>query len=188
MKTAIGVYETHDMALNAVAQLKDAGYHMKLISIMGLAETEEVDEELHLIPKNPVKIAGVAAGTIVGTTLGILTGVGLFAIPGVGFLFGAGAVVGAVAGFDFGLIGGGLISVFTTLGIHEEAAKKYHDDLVAGRYLLLVQGTHEEVEDGMAILTKHATHSSLNLHSSILKGSLGKLDSEFPLSGAESKL
>ena len=164
MKATIGVYKDHDTALEAVADLKEAGFPVKHISIIGLAETEVVDNDLHVSPKNPLKMGGVAAGTALGTTVGILTGAGLFAIPGLGFVFGAGAVIGAIAGFDFGLIGGGIASLFMTLGVHEEAAKKYHKELEEGKYIVLAQGSPENVQHAMDILTKNNTHTILEAH------------------------
>src|SRR4051812_48921534 len=113
MNATIGVYDNHDLAVEAVEKLKNSGYPVSQLSIMGLMVTEVVDDKMHVMPKSNVKTAGLGAGTILGTTLGILTGVGMFAIPGVGFLYGAGALVGAIAGFDFGLIGGGIASALT---------------------------------------------------------------------------
>ena len=53
----------------------------------------------------------------------MLTGLGLFAIPGFGVLFGAGAVIGAFAGFDAGIIAGGLSTILVELAIKEESVK-----------------------------------------------------------------
>jgi uncharacterized membrane protein len=104
MNATIGLYDTHDLAVEAVIKLKESGYPVSQLSIMGLMKTEVVDEKMHLTPKNTLKIGGFEIGTLAGTTLGILTGVGIFAIPGVGFLYGAGALIGAIAGFDIGMI------------------------------------------------------------------------------------
>ncbi len=185
MKATVGVYENHEMALNAVVELKNAEYPLKHISILGLSETEVVDEDMHVTTQSPVKLGGLATGTVVGTAVGVLTGVGLFAIPGVGVLYGAGALVGAIAGFDLGLIGGGLASVVSTLGLHDDTAKKYHDELAEGKYLLVAHGTKEEVDDAIAILTHHAQHTSLDTHhSSFLKNLVGSHNGQFPLSGS----
>ncbi|MBS1688276.1 MAG: hypothetical protein JSS96_06095 [Bacteroidetes bacterium] len=164
MKATIGVYDTHDKAITAVKELKDAGYPMKQLSIIGKAETEQIDEEMHILPKTPINPIGLGTGTVLGTTLGILTGVGLFAIPGLGFLFGAGALVGAIAGFDFGLIGGGIASVLTSVGVHEEAAKAYSKDLDAGRYLVIAQGSEDEVKHAHNVLDTHGTHTTIETH------------------------
>ena len=66
---------------------------------------------------NKVEATEVSLGIAVGSIIGILTGIGIFAIPGLGFLFGAGSIVGAIAGVDFGLMAGGLTTIFTSIGI-----------------------------------------------------------------------
>ena len=164
MNATIGVYDNHDLAVEAIQKLKDSGYPVNQLSIMGLMETEVVDDKMHVMPKSSIKAGGLGAGTILGTTLGILTGVGMFAIPGVGFLYGAGALVGAIAGFDFGLIGGGIASALASVGVQDEMAKKYHDDLVAGKYLVIAHGSEEHVNQAKANLDEHGTHEEIALH------------------------
>jgi len=165
MNSTIGVYENHDKALDAVRKLKDSGFPVKQISIIGKTETEVMDNDMHVVmPKDPINVKGVGAGTAIGATLGVLTGVGLFAIPGLGFLFGAGALVGAIAGVDFGLIGGGIASVLATLGVHDDNVKKYHTDLEAGRYLVVAHGNADEVKRASDTLTEHGTHIGILSH------------------------
>lgn len=164
MNTAIGVYEDHDMALEAVMKLKEEGFPVKQLSIMGLTETEVVDNEMHVMHKNPLKVAGLGTGVAVGTAVGILTGVGVFAIPGLGLLYGAGALVGAIAGFDFGLIGGGVASVLATLGVKDDIGKRYHSLLAAGKFLVIAHGEPEEVANAKNLLHNHGTHTELADH------------------------
>jgi len=164
MRSTIGVYDSHDKAVEAVIELKDAGFPVKQLSIIGKAQTEVVDDQLHVMPKDPIKVAGVGAGTALGATLGILTGVGLFAIPGLGFLYGAGALVGAIAGFDAGLIGGGIASVLTTVGVKDDNVKKYHDDLEAGKFIVVAHGSESEMNQAKDILHAHDTHDDLDQH------------------------
>jgi len=164
MKATIGVYDTHEKAINAVKELKNSGYPVKHLSIIGKSETEHVDEEMHVSEVSPVKIGGLETGVVVGTTLGVLTGIGLLAIPGVGFLFGAGALAGAIAGFDFGLMGGGLASVLISMGMHEHVAKQYQKALQEGKYLVIAQGNDDEIGTAKNILTEHGTHTTLQMH------------------------
>ena len=164
MNTVIGIYDDHELAVGAAQQLKDAGYPMSKLSIMGKADTEVIDEQMHLISKNPLNVAGVGAGTAIGTALGILTGVGIFAIPGVGFLYGAGALVGAIAGFDFGLIGGGIASVLATVGVKDGNAEKYKDALNDGKFILVAEGSKEELEQAKYQLEIYSEHSELAAH------------------------
>jgi hypothetical protein len=165
MNATIGIYDNHDLAVQAVGKLKDSGYPVSQLSIVGIAEAEAIDEEMHVTPKNPLKAAGLGAGTLIGATLGILTGVGIFAIPGLGFLYGAGALVGAIAGVDFGLIGGGVASALTTIGVKDESVqKKYHDALAAGKYLVIAHGSMEEANQAKELLDGHGTHMDMNVH------------------------
>ncbi len=151
MKTAVGVYDTHDEAVVAVRKLKEANFPVKHLSILGRAETEAVDEDARIAPKNPLNLTGLGVGTTVGAALGVLTGAGVFLIPGLGFLYGAGALVGAIAGLDLGLIGGGLASVLTNLGVDDEE-EKYHKQLEEGKFLLIAEGEQEEINRAKRLL------------------------------------
>src|SRR5438045_2166861 len=111
MTTTVGVYETHEQAMDAIKILKDNGIPTTQLSIIGKAEVTHEHENLGELETKAGK--GVGAGILVGSTIGVLTGVGVFAIPGLGFLFGAGALVGAIAGLDFGLIGGGIFGALS---------------------------------------------------------------------------
>jgi len=164
MNATIGIYDNHDLAVEAVQKLKDSDYPVSQLSIIGLAETEAVDENMHITIKNPLKVAGLGVGTVVGTTLGILTGIGIFAIPGLGFLYGAGALVGAVAGVDFGIIGGGIASALATVGVKDDTSKKYHDALAAGKFIVIAHGSQEDADKAKGLLDEHGTHDEIASH------------------------
>ena len=164
MNAVIGIYDNHELAVEAVIELKDQGYPPEHLSIMGLTETEVVDKGNHVMPENTIKKGGLVAGTAIGTALGVLTGVGLFAIPGLGVLCGAGALVGAFAGFDVGLIGGGIISALTSVGVNKDVAKKYHEALAGGKFLVVVHGHKSDVDKAQSMLHDHGTHTELDAH------------------------
>ena len=202
MKTTIGVYDNHELALNAVIELKNSGFHMKHVSILGKAKKEVLDDEMNIITESPIKLGGVAVGTVIGTTVGALTGLGLLAVPGLGILMGTGALVGAIAGFDFGLLGGGIASVLISLGIHKDAGKIYQQYLEDGKFLLMLNGSPEELEKANDVLTNHGTYIEVAAHELAEKVNLeiaaekerqhaefmSRLDSQFPLSGGEREL
>jgi len=162
MQSTIGVYATHDGALEAAKQLKNAGFNDSHLSIIGQAEV--IDNHVHVKSKEGEKAAGVAIGAVLGTTLGVLTGIGLIAIPGLGLIFGAGAVAGGLAGLDVGLIGGGIVSVLTMLGIKDDTSIKYKEHLGQGHFLLTIQGTDDEVSRAHQLLLTHNTHIDLATH------------------------
>lgn len=164
MNAAIGIYEDHDAAVDAVARLHEQGYPVDQLTIMGLTETETIDNEMRIATQSPLKPLGLGAGVALGTTVGLLTGVGLFTIPGLGVLFGAGALVGAIAGFDFGLIGGGIASVLASVGVKNEVAEKYNTMLQNGKYLVVANGTPEEVADAKRHLHERTRHAGIETH------------------------
>jgi len=150
MESLFAVYNTHEEALNALAMLKENDYPMKQVSLMGKAEV--IDDHVHLNAYSKGTNAPVLLGTGAGILAGILTGVGVFAIPGFGFLYGAGAIVGSIAGFDMGLIAGGLGSLLTSLGIKEHHSKRVHEHLEKGKYTILVHGSPEEINKAEELL------------------------------------
>ncbi len=164
MNAAIGIYDNHEKAVAAIVKLKESGYPAANLTLMGLTENETVDNAEYVSPVNPIKPAGLGIGVLAGTTLGILTGVGVFAIPGLGFLFGAGALAGAIAGFDIGIIGGGIATVLNTVGVKDEIAQKYHDALAAGKFLVVAHGSEEEVHKAEELLKELNTHSDYTKH------------------------
>lgn len=165
MKTTVGVYENHEEAVDAAKQLKDAGFKLKSVSIIGVRNGLETDDTI----TEEKKITTLAAselgiGAAIGSTLGVLTGVGLFAIPGVGLLFGAGAIVGALAGLDVGLVGGGIVAALSIGGMKEHHHKQYDEHLKEGRYILILSGSEEEAIHAKDILHEHDTHIALDTH------------------------
>jgi uncharacterized membrane protein len=163
MKATIGVYDTHQKALEAVKELQNAGYPAKQLSIMGKAD--KVDNEMSIqSTASKVSKAEVSIGMIAGSVVGLLTGIGIFAIPGLGFLYGAGAVVGIFAGVDFGLMSGGLVAILTTLGIDLEHLEDYKKHIEDGKFLLLAQGSETAILMAENVLHKHGTHLTLDVH------------------------
>jgi hypothetical protein len=69
-----------------------------------------------------------------------------------------------LAGFDVGVIGGGLVSILTILGVKEDNVVKYKEQLAQGHYLLSVQGTSDEVNRARKILEANDTHLALDVH------------------------
>jgi hypothetical protein len=94
-------------------------------------------------------------GAILGPILGLLTGMKLFAIPGFGFLFGIGGVLGAIAGFSLGIAGGGVISLFAILVIRSRARLKYREHIEEKGFQVIAHGNENEVNKAKLILDSH---------------------------------
>ena len=165
MKTVISVYDTHHDAVEAVRELQSAGYDPKRLSIVG--KTTDMEEVPEVKTSKSMAVAGaeVGIGAVAGSVLGVLTGIGIFAIPGLGFLYGAGALVGAIAGFDFGIIGGGLASALTVAGISAADTEQYEESLKNGKVLLVVQGSNDDLAKAKSILHTHGKSTGIIQHS-----------------------
>ena len=156
MESKVAVYESHDRAIEAVHLLSEKHFSLKNISIVGKAEV--INDHMHLKPNTELSNAPLALGAVAGTVVGLLTGIGVFAIPGFGFLYGAGAVIGSIAGFDIGILGGGLGTLLSAIGFKEDSVVKYEKHLHEGKYLLLLSGSEQDVIKAEHILHTEGTH------------------------------
>lgn len=156
MESKVAVYDSHEKALNAVRLLNENKFPLKNVSIIGKAEI--VEDNIHLKSHTTLLNAPLAIGTIAGAVTGILTGIGVFAVPGLGFLYGAGAVVGMMGGLDFGILSGGLGTILDFIGVQNDSEVKYEDHLHEGKYLLLVHGSMDDIIKAEHILHTEGTH------------------------------
>lgn len=142
MKKSIAIFSSHDEAIAALEAMKEAGVNVNKVSLIGKAEI--VDDKVHVKSNKAVIAAPTVAGTVIGTTVGLLTGIGLFAIPGLGVLFGAGAIVGALAGFDIGLIAGGTATILLEMGVKDDHVV-YEQHIKEGNFLMFIEGSETEI-------------------------------------------
>src|ERR1017187_1599468 len=110
-KTAVfGLYQTVTQAENAVDRLRTAGFSNDDISVL-MPDNKSTKEFAH--EKNTKApegtTTGVAAGGVIGGTLGLLAGIGALAIPGVGPFIAAGPIMAGLAGLGVGGAVGGLV-------------------------------------------------------------------------------
>ena len=154
MQTITKVYETYDKARSAVADLETAGIPMADISVLANQEAsqgydDDADQETEAGP-------GAGLGAVVGGTAGLLTGLGLLAIPGLGPVVAAGwlatTALGAVAGGATGGIVGSLIGA----GVTEDNAHIYSESVRRGGTLVSVHTQDHNIAIVQSILGKYA--------------------------------
>ena len=123
--TVTGLFDHYSDATSAVDQLKAAGISEDDISIVsknadGRYKDNDVGEDAG---------TGAGIGAAVGGVGGLLTGLGIMAIPGVGPVVAAGwlaaTAAGAVTGAVVGGAAGGLIGALTDSGVDERDAHVY---------------------------------------------------------------
>ncbi|MGD0711292.1 MAG: hypothetical protein ABR968_08910 [Bacteroidales bacterium] len=150
MKSTVAIYNSHWTSLDAVEMLKSKNYPVSQISIMGQAKI--VDDHANQKSKKPLKDTSANGGIVLGSTMGVLPGVGIFNVPGFGYVFGAGAVRQMLDSFDAGTGKEGIVSILKTIGIKKDKVEKYSEQLNKGKFLVIAQGTEEDVEKAKNIL------------------------------------
>ncbi len=138
-QTVTALYDTYDAAVSAVDALEAAGVPHSEISIVSNNVDNRYDRER---ASNAGADAGTGAGigAAVGGVGGLLTGLGLLAIPGVGPVVAAGwlvaTAVGAVGGAVVGGAAGGLVGSLTGAGVPERDANFYAEGVRRGGTLV----------------------------------------------------
>jgi len=119
-QTVTALYDTYDSAVSAVNALEASGVPHSDISIVSNNVDNRHSKDR---PTNAAEDAGKGAGigAAVGGVGGLLTGLGLLAIPGVGPVVAAGWLVATAAGAATGAVvggaAGGLVGALTGAGV-----------------------------------------------------------------------
>ena len=162
----VGVFPHRRNAEAALHELRNAGFPMDRISVVGknadhhdrIAGVEMGDRATGNKADEGAK-AGAATGGILGGLGGLLVGLGALAIPGIGPVIAGGALATALAttaaGGAIGAAAGGITGALVGLGIPEERARFYNDRVNRGDYLVMVDGTEDELRHAEAILSRH---------------------------------
>ncbi len=156
----IAVFKDHENAVNEIDNLINAGFKAKEMSLIGVLNAQDNFES-----QDATKAAETLSATsLVGTVLGTLTGIGIFAIPGLGFLYGAGALIGGIAGLDLGLISGGFISALLLGDEKKEIASIYDEYLKNDKTLLIFRGHDSDNEKVFQLLKQSAQVENVQQH------------------------
>lgn len=163
-KRALGVFSDRQAAENALNELKASGFPIDKVSI--LARDAQQNEELggaqisdRIGNKDVGGATGVVGEVATDSALGaVLVGLGSLAIPGIGPIIAAGSVATALVatvastGIEAAAFSG-LVRALADLGIPEEQARVYSDRLHQGHYLVIVDGTEDEINRAASILS-----------------------------------
>lgn len=135
-------YDNYETARSVVEQLEAAGVSSGDVSIVG-RDSERGET-------NAAEGAGIGAG--VGGAAGLLTGLGLLAIPGVGPVVAAGWLAATAAGAVAGAAAGGLVGSFVKEGHDEDEANYYAETVRRGGTVVSVRAEPEQEAAVEAIL------------------------------------
>ena len=147
--SVVAIFESHTQAEDAVRELHKSGFDMKKLSIVG--KDYHTDEHVvgYYNAGDRMMYWG-KLGAFWGSLWGMLFGSAFFFVPGVGPLLVAGPlvtwIVGALEGAavmgGLSALGAGLVSI----GIPKNSVLQYEAKVKAGKFLLSLHGTPEEVQ------------------------------------------
>jgi hypothetical protein len=164
--SVVALFDQHTQAEEGVKQLQEAGFDMTALSIVGKGYHTEENVVGYYTAGDRMKYWG-SNGAFWGGIWGLLFGSAFFMIPGIGPLVAAGPIVAWVVGALEGAavvggvsaIGAGLYSI----GIPKKSIIQYETSLKAGKFMLVVHGTADEVTRAKGILSS-AGASEAQLH------------------------
>jgi uncharacterized protein (TIGR02271 family) len=138
-RSIAGLFPDRSSAEQAIRDLKAAGFDQDRIGVVmrDKGETAAVTEE-HGTKSTEGAVAG---GIIGGTTGAILAAVGALVIPGVGPFISGGILVSLIGGAAGWLVGG-----LAGLGIPEDEARYYEEQVGQGRALVTVDAQGRDAE------------------------------------------
>ena len=151
-QTITKVYDQYVQAQNAVKELEVAGIASSEISLLANKSVSERHDGVDDVSKAGT---GATIGALAGGAAGLMTGLGLLAIPGLGPVVAAGwfatTALGAVAGGATGGIVGSLVGA----GVSEDHAHVFSEAVRRGGTLLCVKTSEDQADNVHAILDSH---------------------------------
>ncbi len=150
----IAVHSNHRDAAAMVKTLGTAGFDMRTLSIVGKGyETEE--HALGFISATERIVTWGATGGFWGAIWGLLAASGIFVLPPLELVAGAGPFLSTlVAALEGAIAVGGLSAMaaaLVSLCMPKQQAIRYEVDIKAKRYLVLVQGSAADVARARAM-------------------------------------
>ena len=153
---AVAVYPDHASAEEAVRRLVKDGFSMQNVSIVG-RDFSVVEEPIGFLNTGDFAKVGAATGAWIGGLFGLLLGAAFLVLPGVGPVIIAGpfsaAILGGLEGALAGAAMGALSGALVGWGVPKNQALKYEAEVKAGKFLVMVRGTPEEIARAKTILT-----------------------------------
>lgn len=152
MKTLSNVYDTYGQARQVVVDLNAAGIPDARIS---MAANKYVSAEYEELNDYSEVATGAGVGAAIGGAGGLLTGLGIIAIPGVGPVVAAGWLASTLLGAVAGAATGGIVGALVDAGVPEKDAQVYSEAVRRGGTLVTVQAEDAEAARVQSVLERH---------------------------------
>lgn len=165
MPNVVGLFDSRSEAHSTVQQLLNSGFDREDISLVSQdTDRQSNDGKTHpgisgsdlSIPKDDTSgaLKGAGIGAALGGIGGLLAGIAGLAIPVIGPIVAAGpiaaALTAALGGAGIGAATGGLIGALTDMGVPEDEAKHYQDQVGRGKTLVVVRASGDDFAERAA--------------------------------------
>jgi hypothetical protein len=162
-KRALGILSGHENTEGSLKALHSSGFSMDKISVVGRDLNPEAETPGNVEISNQVGDTKVDAtqSTVSNTATVSATGftmLGLtsLALPGLGVVLAAGSFAAALAATVAStgvaaVAANNLVKALSQMGIPDAQAKLYSDQLHQGNYLVMVEGSEEEIQQAESI-------------------------------------
>jgi uncharacterized membrane protein len=147
--TVTHLYDDYASAAAAVRDLEAAGLGRDQISVVAQRDNRAEQET------SSGAATGATAGGVAGAGVGLLTALGLIAIPGIGPLVAAGVLATTLAGAATGVVTGGLLGALVDYGIPEKEAHVYAESIRRGGTLVSVRASENQSDRVESIMRTH---------------------------------
>ena len=152
MQTITKVYDTYEKAHQAVDAFESAGIPMTPISV--IANREESKKHVEVSEMSEIG-SGDGLGAAVGGAAGLLTGLGIMAIPGLGPVVAAGWLASTALGVAAGGVTGGIVGSLISAGVPEDHAHIYSEAVRRGGTMLSIKAEDHNVTTIHSVLDEH---------------------------------
>jgi uncharacterized protein (TIGR02271 family) len=161
-QVAVGVFDSHAQAQQAVNELRRLGFREDQIGVAG-KHAEAISGAGTMEDVAKASGAGLAAGAATGAGLGALWGLGIVAgvLPAIGPAIAGGTLATILSSAAAGAAGLGLVGALTGLGMSSEEADYYEGEFKAGRYLVTVTA-HTRYDEAVTALRRFGASDRLN--------------------------
>ncbi|MGA3210818.1 MAG: DUF1269 domain-containing protein [Terriglobales bacterium] len=153
--SVVAVFSQHSTAENAIKELKDGGFDIKKLGVVGRDYQTDEDVVGFYNTGDRMKYWG-KWGAFWGGLWGMLFGAAFLIVPGIGPVVAAGSIVTWIAGaLEGAVVVGGLSALgagLYSLGIPKNSVIKYETSIKAGKFVLVAHGTAAEVAKARDLL------------------------------------
>ena len=148
--TITHLYDDYGKAQEAVRALEASGFTDSEVSL-----ASRFRDNGELVDDASGAATGASVGAVAGAGTGLLTALGVIAIPGVGPLVAAGVLATTLAGAATGAAAGGILGALTDYGVSEEDAHVYSEGIRRGGTLVTVQAADNRAQMARDILNRY---------------------------------